>query len=367
MSKPKHSPATPADDADAEAAVHALTDLALACARGQAAADELARAVRRHLLHHEDDVLYDAVEQARGMADRTFPILRDAVEEAAANTLLRREGAPDAEASAFAIPVFVRSTGGLKAEEGFQDPAAYDALLASMTAAGLESPQAKVVLIQHWYDLAEIDRITYSRLHELLREVGAALGDKKVRPMPALEASMSGWKPMAFAAEDDAVELRFLLGFARKRADDKFYAVPRDEALADAYFEARMQRFRAWTEDAAPLVRRLLTPGGAGVEVNFLYQDLFFGARAQAVGELFVLQLLADVNAACAQAGVAPAQARAHARLEDDVLHVEVAGPDGGVLAAADKLLDPDADVAAEMADLDDALASLGLPPLEQA
>lgn len=371
MVKPTHPTPHPDDDIADEAAVRALTDLALDCARDKVSFDELARAVRRHLARADDDVLYDAIDEARGMADRTFGVLREAVQDAAANALLRREGAPDIEVSAFAIPVVVHSTGGLRLEAGFQDQEAYDALLASVTSAGLESRQAKVVLIQHWYDLAEMNRIGYSRLHELVREVGQALGDKKPRPMPALERSLSGWRQSPFAPEDSAVELRFLLGFARKRADDPFYAVPRDEAAADAYFERRMERYRAWTEDAAPLVRRLLAPGGAGVDVHFLYQDLFYGALAQAEAEWLVLELVSDVNAACAQAGIAPADTRASVELAEDdagsVLRVAVHGPDGAWLAGAEKTLDPDADVAADIADLDDALAAAGVPPLQRA
>ena len=50
--------------------------------------------------------------------------------------------------------------------------------------------------------------------------------------------------------------MRFLVGFALKRADDPFYAVPAGDAQADAFFDARMERYRDWTVKAAPLVAR---------------------------------------------------------------------------------------------------------------
>jgi hypothetical protein len=349
---------------DDEAAALELADLALTVARGQAGADELARAVRRHLLDRHDDLLYDAIDQARGMADGCFALLRDTIEEASGSVLLRRPGAPDMEVNAFAIPVFVHSTGGLRAEHTFQDQEAFDALCASVTAAGLESPRAKVVLVQHWYDLAEIDRVTFSGLHALVREAGAALNDRKLRPVPLLEQSMSGWGAHAFAAGDRAVELRFLLGFALKRADDPFYAVPRAAAQADAWYEARMERYRAWTVDAAPLVQRLLAPAQAAPAVHFLYQDLFFGARAQALAELFVLELLAEVNAH-------PGIARARLALTEveggALLRMDLCDSAGTVLAQADKELDPDADLATELADLEDALRGAGIGTIERA
>jgi hypothetical protein len=363
MSKSKPPISAPAARDD-EAAALELADLALAVARGKAAADELARAVRRHLLDRHDDLLYDALDQARAMADGCFALLRDAIEEASGTVLLRRPGAPDQEVNAFVIPVFVHSTGGLHAEHTFQDPQAFEALCASFTGAGLESPRAKVVVVQHWYDLAEIDRITYSGLHALVREAGGAMNERKPRPVPLLEQSMSGWRGQQFAPDDHAVELRFLLGFALKRADDPFYAVPRAPAAADAWYEARMARYRAWTDDAAPLVQRLLAPAQAAPAVHFLYQDLFFGARAQALDELFVLELLADVNAhpelACARLALSEAEGGA-------LLRVDLCDGAGAVLAQADKELDPDADIATELADLEDALRGAGIERIDRA
>ncbi|UUZ54452.1 hypothetical protein LP419_39915 [Massilia sp. H-1] len=105
------------------------------------------------------------------------------------------------------------------------------------------------------------------------------MSERKLVAAPALEASITGWAPTSFAPADKAVELRFLVGFAYKREDDPFYAVPEDEAAADAWFEERVARYRAWTETVAPLVKRCLAAAPGALDLYFLYQDLFFGAR----------------------------------------------------------------------------------------
>jgi hypothetical protein len=220
---------------------------ALAQAAGTPDADEeLHKQLRNALRKKNDDVLYGAIEEARYADPAAYQLLREAVEEAAATVLLRREGRATMEINAFAIPVFVHSTGGLKEAEAFQDGAAHEALVESLRTAGLESKGANVVVVGHAYDLAEIDAITYSGLHEIVREVAASMTDKKMLAMPALERSMPGWQQGAFGPGDKAVELRFLLGFALKREDDPFYAVPKNPAKAEAYFDARMERYRAW-------------------------------------------------------------------------------------------------------------------------
>lgn len=362
MARPQGSAQHPGDELDEEAAVRALTDLALDCVRGHADAAQLAREVRRHLLKKHDDVLYDAVEEARGLVEGTSTLLRDTVEEAAATVLIRKEGAPDREINAFAIPLFVRSTGGLREGEAFSDDEAFDALLESFARDGLESPDAKVVLIRHWYDLDAFDRITYSTLHEIVREVAGGMDVRKVRPMPVLEQSMAGGVASDFAPDDSAMELRFLLGFSLKRADDPFYAVPKDAARAEAYFERRMDRYREWTVARAPLVSRLLAAPGRDIEISFLYQDLFFGAKEQAVDELFILQVMADASVAMEGAGVAPLQARATVAQDGAAAHALLLGPDGTQLAAFDKPVDGKEEGEAAAASLRDAFASLGVP-----
>ena len=138
------------------------------------------RLLRKLLNQGKDEVLYGAIELARDEAIDGYRYLRNAVEEGAASLLLRREGAPELEIDAFAIPVFVHSQGGLDPAADFQDSDAYEALLASFTDAGLESPQAKVVLVSHAYDLDEIERITYGQLHAMLREAAHSLTEKKI-------------------------------------------------------------------------------------------------------------------------------------------------------------------------------------------
>lgn len=325
--------------------------------------------VRKLLNQHKDEVLYGAIELAQDEDVGACHYLREAIEEAAGTVLLRRDNAPTLEIDAFAIPVFVHSTGGLDPAHDFQDPQAYDALLASFQQGELESPKAKVVLIGHAYDLGEIDRITYSNLHEMVREAATSMTEKKLVPTPAIERSLAGWTATPFGPEDAAVELRFLVGFALKRADDPFYRVPAGEAAADAYFARRMERYQRWTEQYGPLVRRCL--GGARpLELNFLYQDLFFGAKQQGVAEHDMLQLLATLNQALAARGAAPEQATAiigpagadHALQLRTCLYL-----DGEPLAAYDKPLDPGADLETEVADVRDALASIGLCQLSVA
>ncbi|MBA5606481.1 DUF2863 family protein [Duganella sp. FT3S] len=325
--------------------------------------------VRKLLNQHKDEVLYGAIELAQDEDVGACRYLREAIEEAAGTVLLRRDNAPTLEIDAFAIPVFVHSTGGLDPAQDFQDPQAYDALLASFQQGELESPKAKVVLIGHAYDLGEIDRITYSNLHEMVREAATSMTEKKLVPTPAIERSLAGWTATPFGPEDAAVELRFLVGFALKRADDPFYRVPAGEAAADAYFARRMARYQRWTEQYGPLVRRCL--GGARpLELNFLYQDLFFGAKQQGVAEHDMLQLLATLNQALAARGAAPEQATAtvgpagadHAPQLRTCLYL-----DGEPLAAYDKPLDPGADLETEVADVRDALASIGLGQLSVA
>jgi hypothetical protein len=349
-------------------------DIVAAATRADLAqkAIEFQRLLRRLLTQGKDEVLYGAVELARDESVDGYRYLKSAIEEGAANLVLRREGSPEIEIDAFAIPVFVHSQGGLDPAFDFQDSAAYDALLASLTAAGLESPQAKVVLVSHGYDLEEIERITYGQLHAMVREAVQSLTEKKLVAAPALERSLShGWTPTAFAPDDSAMEVRFLLGFALKRADDPFYAVPKSEKAADAYFAKRADAYQQWTTDSGPLVARCLGRGrgaDASLTLNFLYQDLFFGAREQALAEYATLQILATINQA--MAGHAPNQLSAiiaPTDIDDDiVLRVQLAAG-GAVLATADKPLDLTADLEVEVDDLRDALASIGVTDISVA
>lgn len=327
---------------------------------------EFQRLLRRLLAQGKNEVLYGAIEMAREESIDGYRYLRSAVEEGAANLIVRRENAPELELDAFAIPVFVHSQGGLDPAADFQDSDAYEALLNSFTEAGLESPKAQVVLVSHAYDLSEIERINYGQLQAMVREAAQSLTDKKIAAAPALERSLAaGWSPTSFGPEDAAVELRFLLGFAMKRTDDAFYKVPAGEKAADAYFTQRAERYQKWTEDFAPLVARCLGRArGAdpALTLNFLYQDLFFGARAQGQSEHDMLHLLSTLNQALA--GHDPAQLQAVIAPSDDddepLLLVQLSLGDTP-LAAAGKPLDPAADLALVLEDLADALASLGI------
>jgi hypothetical protein len=327
---------------------------------------EFQRLLRRLLAQGKNEVLYGAIELAREESTDAYRYLRNAVEEGAANLIVRREGAPELEIDAFAIPVFVHSQGGLDPAADFQDADAYEALLNSFTDAGLESPKAKVVLVSHAYDLDEIERINYGLLHAMVREAAQSLTDKKIAAAPALERSMAaGWSPTSFSSDDTAIELRFLLGFSLKRADDTFYKVPASEKAADAYFAKRAETYQQWTEQFAPLVARCLGRArGAdpALMLNFLYQDLFFGARAQGQSEYDMLSLLSTLNQALEGHDPATLQAVIAPTDDDDEPALRVQLSHGGsVLASADKPLDPAAELALALEDLGDALASLGI------
>jgi hypothetical protein len=324
------------------------------------------RLLRKLLNQGKDEVLYGAIELARDESVDGYRYLRNAVEEGAASLLLRREGAPEMEIDAFAIPVFVHSQGGLDPAADFQDGDAYEALLASFNDAGLESPKAKVVLVSHAYDLTEFERVTYGQLHSMVREAAQSLTEKKIAAAPALERSMAaGWSPAGFGPDDSAVELRFLLGFALKRADDAFYKVPAGEKAADAYFAKRAERYQKWTEQYGELVARCLGRGrGAdpALTLNFLYQDLFFGARAQGQAEYDMLRILSELNQALG--AHAPDQVSAiiaPTDVDDEMLLRVQLSAGAEVLATCDKPLDITADLEVEVDDLRDALASIGI------
>jgi len=326
---------------------------------------EFQRQLRKYLNQHKDEVLYGAIDLASFEDVGAYQLLRSSIEEAAATVVLWRENAPSMEINAFAIPVFVHSQGGLAAADGFQDEAAFDALVASFGQAQLESADARVVLMQHAYDLREVERISYSQLHAMVREAATSMTEKKMSAAPALERSMAGWSETAFGADDDAVELRFLLGFALKRADDPFYAVPADEAQADAYFEQRMERYRAWTQQAGPLVRRCLATGPRAdtLTVNFLYQDLFFGALEQGIAEHAMLRMISELRAAASAHGGPVRAVIAPADVDGAMLlRVQLYGAaDGALLATSDKPLELGADLELEVDDVADALASIAI------
>jgi len=374
---PRKSAAASEDDADVMA--QAIVDLALDIVEREVddskmtdpadlslKDDELARLVRNALRKKNDEVLYSAIEHAKYTDIKAWQYLRAHVEEAGATMMIRRDGKPTEEMVAFLVPVFIHSTGGLMLAETFQDTGAFEFLRASFQQAGLESPDAKVVLISHAYDLQEIDSISYSQLNDMLREVAATMSEKKLVDTPALAASISGWKGGGFEPLDAVMELRFLLGFARKRADDPFYLVPEQEEEADAFFAARLERYRNWASTAAPLLQACLAAPSATLMLNFLYQDLFYGAKEQAMTEMAMLAMMSEINAALDDNGLDAADASAivgPADVDDQmVLRVALyrAGS-AAPLAAPDLPFNLAADLQTEVDDICDALATIGI------
>jgi hypothetical protein len=370
---PRKSAAAPEEDADIMA--QALADLALDIVEredgGDAAdlrlkEDECARLVRNALRKKNDDILYGAIERAKYADIGAWQYLRAHVEEASATMMIRRDGKPTEEINAFLVPLFVHSAGGLKRDDTFQDVAAFEMLRASFQQAGLESADATVVLISHAYDADEIDGISYSQLGDMLREVAATMSEKKMVETPALAASIAGWSGGSFAPADDAMELRYLLGFARKRADDPFYVVPDDEAGADDYFAARMERYRNWTLEAGPLLQSCLAKDAASVAINFLYQDLFFGAKEQGMAEMAMLAMMSAINQALdthqldafqVSAIVAPADVDDQMVLRVNLYRDGAAEP----VASPEMPFDLAADLQAEVDDICDALGTIGI------
>ena len=332
---------------------------------------EFGRLIRKALNQKKDEILYDAIERAKYEDVGAYQYLRSHIEEAASISVIRRDNAPAMEINAFVVPLLVQSTGGLKEADSFQDQDAFEALVKSFQQAELESPKAKVVLMSHAYDLDEIDRITYSHLHEMVRDAHASMTDKKIVAAPGLESSIVGWSATAFGAQDTAVELRFLLGFALKRMDDPFYAEPKDEAALDAWFDARMARYQQWTTKVGDLVKRCLAPAGAALEVSFLYQDLFHGGKEQGMSEYAMLQMMSGINHALAENNVAAADVSVVVGPADEhgemLLRVNVHAAGGALLHSADKPLDLAADLQDEVDDICDALATIGVTQLSVA
>lgn len=332
---------------------------------------EFGRLIRKSLNQKKDEVLYDAIERARYEDVGAWQYLRSQIEEASSVVVIRRDNAPAMEINAFVVPLLVQSTGGLKEADGFQDQEAFEALVKSFQEAQLESAKAKVVLMSHAYDLDEIDNITYSHLHEMVRDAYTSMTDKKMVIAAGLERSIAGWSATEFGPDDTAVELRFLLGFALKRVDDPFYAEPKDEAALDAWFDARMARYQQWTAKVGDLVKRCLAPAGSALEVSFLYQDLFHGGKEQGLAEYAMLQMMSGINHALAEnqldagdVSVVVGPADEHGEM---LLRVNLYSASGDVLHSADKPLDLAADLQDEVNDVCDALAIIGVSNLSVA
>ena len=99
----------------------------------------------------------------------------------------------------------------------------------------------------------------------------------------------------------------------------------------------------------------------AGLRLNFLYQDLFFGALQQGRSELATLAMMAQFGDALrSHGGEARAVVTGAEQDGEAVLRVQLLAG-GQALASADRPLAPDADLEAEIDDLRDALSTLGI------
>jgi hypothetical protein len=380
MKKPKHAkPAATAEDKD-DALADRLLELALELREVdvyavlpeplQKAQAELRRAINKCLQQKREQALDEALEAAYDEDAQAWRVLRENVAEMAGTVVVRREQGPEIEVNAFVVPLFVHTQGGLRIEQCFQDEAAFEHLRESFQEGGLESRKAKIVLVAHAYHLDEIERIGYCELNEMVHEAHEAMTRKKAASAEAIARSIRGWPPSNFAPEDSAMELRFLLGFALKTMDDPFYLVPKDEAAADRYFEARAERFRKWSQQVLPVLQRCLVTDGREVKIDFLYQDLFHGGRDAAVAEMAMLQLLSEVQEALEEKGTAPEDAAAIVgpTEEDDGEVVRVSlhakGADA-VIGTVDKPLGRGETVESAIAEMADGLAAIGIEALQ--
>jgi len=289
----------------------------------QKAQPEFRKIIRKCLQQQREGALDEALERTYEEDEKAWRVLRESVEDMSGTVVHRRDEGPDMEINAFVIPIFLHTTGGLHSEQCFQDEEAFEQLRDSIKEGGLESKKATVVLVSHAYHPDEIGEIGYSQLNAMVLEAFDAMTRKKATQAEAIARSMRGWPPSHFAPTDHAVELRFLLGFALKTMDDPFYQVPAKEAAADRYFEARAERFRNWSQKVIPLLKRCLVTDGRAVQIDFLYQDVFFGGKEAALAEMEMLELLSEVQQILAERGLSPEDAKAiigPSKANDDVV-----------------------------------------------
>ncbi|RJG06555.1 DUF2863 family protein [Noviherbaspirillum cavernae] len=272
---------------------------------------DLRKTIKKCLQQRREQALDEAIERTCEEDIKAWRVLRENVEDLSGTILFRRDEGADVEVNAFVVPLFVHTTGGLRSDQCFQDEEAFEHLRDSFQDGGLESSKASVVLVSHAYHLDEIECIGYCHLNEMVHEAFDAMTRKKTSAADAIARSMRGWPQSSFAPDDNAIELRFLLGFVLKKMDDPFYHVPEKEAAADRYFEARAARFRKWSQQVMPLLQRSLVIDGRNVQIDFLYQDLFHGGVEAALAELEMLRLLSELQHAMEANGVAPEEVKA--------------------------------------------------------
>jgi hypothetical protein len=380
MKKSKHTPgqkAVPAEERDdvlsdrlvalaldlRESDVYAILPDAL-----KKAQSELRRTIRKCLQQKREQAIDEALERSWEEDSGAYRVLRTEVEELSGTILFRRDDGPDQEINAFVVPIFVHTTGGLRSDQDFQDEEAFAQLRDSFHEGGLESRKANVVLVSHAYHLDEIEHIGYCQLNDMVQEAYDAMTRKKATAADAIARSMQGWPESQFGPQDSAMELRFLLGFSLKSMDDPFYHAPEKEAAADRYFAARAERFRKWSQQVQPLLRRSLVTDGREVQIDFLYQDVFHGGKEAATAELEMLRVLSEVQHALEEHGSAPDAVKAIiGPTEDDdgaIVRVSLHTKAGDAIGAIDKLVSRIDTVENAVTDLADALAGIGIGDL---
>lgn len=330
---------------------------------------ELRRTIRKCLQQKREQALDEALERTYEEDADAYRVLRTEMEELSGTVLFRKDEGSDMEINAFVVPLFVHTTGGLRSDQCFMDEQAFEQLRDSFQEGGLESRKAHVVLVSHAYHAEEIEHIGYCQLHEMVHEAYEAMTRKKATNADAIASSLRGWPEPHFAPDDSAMELRFLLGFALKSMDDPFYHVPEKEAAADRYFEARSDRFQKWSQKVLPLLQRSLVTDGREVQIDFLYQDLFHGGKEAAVAELEMLRVLSEVQQVLDEHGSEPGDAKAiigPTEVDDGAvvrvsLHMK---ENEAAIGAIDKLVGRMETVESAVADLADALSSIGLRDL---
>jgi hypothetical protein len=377
--RPQAKKADPSTEEKEDALTQKLCDMAIALMEQEdresmnenlkQTANDFHKLIKKCLYQKKDDILYESLERIRYADGSAYQLLKDSIDEASEVILIARDGSKTLEVNAFVIPVFTHTSGGLDSRQCFQDQEAFDLLTKSFKEAQLESPDATVVLVNHAYHPDEIDGISYSHLNEMVRDAFASMTDMRGALTPAIDRSLGGWPDNCFAPGDQAVELRFLLGFALKTEDDAFYQVPENEAAADAYFAVREERFQNWTAQVAPLVKRCLVTDGTGIDINFLYQDLFHGGKERGIAEYFMLQMMSELNHGLDRSGIAAEDTTAIAGPaevgDEKVLRVHLyAKTDREPVVSADKPLGGMRDLQAEIPDVYDALMTIGVKSL---
>ncbi len=330
----------------------------------------LQKYIHKLLRQQKDEVLYETLEHLRFDDRSAFLLLKEMIENAS-ETVVIRHARGDVEVNAFVIPLFVRTTGGLSEEYDFQDGDAFTALTRSIQAEQLESDAATVVLVSHAYHLDEIDAITFSHLTQMIRDAHTAMTNKKVKATPALDRSMSGWPTSHFGVDDTAVELRFLLGFVSKSIDDPFYRVPEDEAEMEAYFIHREQRFQHWSEKVVPLLQCCMADPAKEFDVHFQYQDFFYAGKERGIAEYLMLQMMSELDHGLQQHGVSAGQTHAIVgsieTTGEAMLRINVYEKDRLLVSTEKPLVLPNSDIAADIADICDALHIMGIGSVAQA